>query len=147
MLADDGVDPVTVRAEISRLRRDLGTDVIESRPYRLTVELSSDVRDLREQIEGHGDLVPVIEAIGRGGLLVESNAPGITELFEELREDVRSRVIAEGQVAALRAWTSSVHGRDDLTAWRRLEHRLPVGHPDRALVGGRIRILDRRYGV
>ncbi|WP_267625649.1 helix-turn-helix domain-containing protein [Gordonia sputi] len=147
MLADDGVDPVTVRAEISRLRRDLGTDVIESRPYRLTVELSSDVRDLREQIEGYGDLVPVIEAIGRGGLLVESNAPGITELFEELREDVRSRVIAEGQVAALRAWTSSVHGRDDLTAWRRLEHRLPVGHPDRALVGGRIRILDRRYGV
>ncbi|KNA90198.1 GAF domain-containing protein [Gordonia sp. w5E2] len=147
MLADDGIDPVTVRAEISRLRRDLGTDVIESRPYRLTVELSSDVGDLREQISGHGDLVPVIEAIGRGGLLVESNAPGITELFEELREDVRSRVIAEGQVAALRAWTSSVHGRDDLAAWRRFEHRLPVGHPDRALVGGRIRILDRRYGL
>ncbi|MGV9481139.1 helix-turn-helix domain-containing protein [Gordonia aichiensis] len=147
MLADDGVDPVTVRAEISRLRRDLGNDVIESRPYRLTVELSSDVGDLREQIANHGDLVPVIEAIGRGGLLVESNAPGISEIFEELREDVRSRVIAEGQVAALRAWTSSVHGRDDLAAWRRLEHRLPVGHPDRALVGGRIRILDRRYGV
>ena len=78
---------------------------------------------------------------------MESNAPGITEIFEEIREDVRSRVIAEGQVPVLRAWTSSVHGRDDLVAWRRLEHRLPVGHPDRALVGGRIRLLDRRYGV
>lgn len=31
-LAGDGIDPVTVRAEISRLRRDLGNDVVTSRP-------------------------------------------------------------------------------------------------------------------
>lgn len=89
----------------------------------------------------------MIDELGRGGLLVESTAPGITEIFEVVREDVRSRVIAEGDVGALRTWTSSIHGRDDLVAWRRLEHRLPVGHPDRAVVGGRIRLLDKRYGV
>ncbi|MGW5523609.1 GAF domain-containing protein [Gordonia sp. NPDC003950] len=146
-LAGDGIDPVTVRAEISRLRRDLGTDVVSSRPYRLTVDMTSDIGDIRRRIADGGDLSAVVEALGRGGLLVESTAPGITEIFEEIREDVRSRVIADGEVGALRTWTSSTHGRDDLVAWRRLEHRLPVGHPDRAVVGGRIRLLDRRYGA
>ncbi|RPA06090.1 GAF domain-containing protein [Gordonia sp. OPL2] len=147
MLAEDGVDPVTVRAEISRLRRDLGTDVVESRPYRLTVALVSDVSEIRDRIAGGGDLSAVIDVLGRGGLLAESSAPGVAEMFEELREDLRSRIIAEGDVAALRKWTSSAHGRDDLAAWRRLEHRLPPGHPDRPVVGGRIRLLDKRYGV
>ncbi len=147
MLAEDGVDPVTVRAEISRLRRDLGTDVVESRPYRLTVALVSDVSEIRDRVAGGGDLSAVIEVLGRGGLLAESSAPGVAEMFEELREDLRSRIIAEGDVGALRKWTSSAHGRDDLAAWRRLEHRLPPGHPDRPVVGGRIRLLDKRYGV
>ncbi|AZG47291.1 Acetoin dehydrogenase operon transcriptional activator AcoR [Gordonia insulae] len=76
LLAEDGVDPVTVRAEISRLRRDLGTDVVESRPYRLTVDLVSDVSEIRERVAGGGDLSAVIDVLGRGGLLVESSAPG-----------------------------------------------------------------------
>ncbi|GAC69270.1 GAF domain-containing protein [Gordonia soli] len=147
MLAEDGVDPVTVRAEISRLRRDLGTEVVQSRPYRLTVEFDSDVDDLRTRIRTGADLGAVIADLGRGGLLAESSAPGIVEIFDEVREDIRSRVIADGDVGALRVWTSSTHGRDDLVAWRRLEHRLPVGHPDRAVVGGRIRLLDKRYGL
>lgn len=147
LLAEDGIDPVTVRAEISRLRRDLGTGVVQSRPYRLTVDLRSDVGDLRDRIAAGAGLAPVIEELGRGGLLVESTAPGVTDLFEEIREDLRSRLIAEADVAALRTWTSSVHGRDDLAAWRRLEHRLPVTDPDRAVVGGRIRLLDKRYGI
>ncbi|MFW0783424.1 GAF domain-containing protein [Gordonia sp. CPCC 206044] len=147
MLAEDGIDPVTVRAEISRLRRDLGNDVVDSRPYRLTIDLRSDVSDIRERVASGGELSSVIDELGRGGLLVESSAPGVRELFEEIREDVRSRIIAEGDVGALRKWTASVHGRDDLAAWRRLEHRLPAGHPDRAVAGGRIRLLDRRYGV
>ncbi|WP_279105985.1 GAF domain-containing protein [Gordonia paraffinivorans] len=146
-LAEDGLDPVSVRAEISRLRRDLGADVLASRPYRLTLEVSSDLQDIRTRIESGTDLASVVDEVGRGGLLAESTAPGIVEIFEELREDLRSRLIASGDVAALRKWTSSVHGRDDLVAWRRLEHRLPVGHPDRALAGGRIRLLDKRYGL
>ncbi|MEO9330191.1 GAF domain-containing protein [Gordonia aurantiaca] len=146
-LAEDGLDPVSVRAEISRLRRDLGADVLASRPYRLTLDVSSDLEDLRTRIESGTDLASVVDDLGRGGLLAESTAPGIVEIFEELREDLRSRLIASGDVAALRKWTSSVHGRDDLVAWRRLEHRLPVGHPDRPLAGGRIRLLDKRYGL
>ncbi|MEE3851679.1 GAF domain-containing protein [Gordonia sp. LSe1-13] len=147
LLAEDGIDPVTVRAEISRLRRDLGTDVVASRPYRLTAQMSSDVSELRKQVGAGSELTAAVDVLGRGGLLAESSAPGVVELFEEIREDLRSRIIADGDIAALRKWTSSAHGRDDLVAWRRLEHRLPSGHPDRAVVGGRIRLLDKRYGV
>ncbi|MET4168714.1 MULTISPECIES: GAF domain-containing protein [Gordonia] len=146
-LAEDGLDPVTVRAEISRLRRDLGADVVASRPYRLTLDITSDVDTLRSRIASGSDLASVVDDLGRGGLLAESSAPGIVDIFEELREDLRSRLFASGDVAALRRWTSSTHGRDDLAAWRRLEHRLPVGDPDRAVVGGRIRLLDKRYGA
>ncbi|OUC75655.1 GAF domain-containing protein [Gordonia lacunae] len=146
-LAEDGLDPVTVRAEISRLRRDLGADVVASRPYRLTLDITSDVDALRSRIASGSDLASAVDDLGRGGLLAESSAPGIVDIFEELREDLRSRLFASGDVAALRRWTSSTHGRDDLAAWRRLEHRLPVGDPDRAVVGGRIRLLDKRYGA
>ncbi|MCS3876671.1 transcriptional regulator [Gordonia amarae] len=147
MLAEDGLDPVTVRAEISRLRKDLGSTVVGSRPYRLTITVESDLGQIRGMIASGHDLVPAIEQLGRGGLLAESSAPGIVDILEELREDLRSRIIDSGDVAALRKWTTSVHGRDDLAAWRRLEHRLPAGHPDRAIAAGRIRLLDKRFGI
>ncbi|GAB19813.1 hypothetical protein GOEFS_095_00480 [Gordonia effusa NBRC 100432] len=143
-LAEDGVDSVTVRAEISRLRRDLGADIIASRPYRLGVDVESDWHSLRARARTGEGLASAITALGRGGLLADSLAPGIVDLFEELREDIRSRAIADQDVAALTRWTESVHGREDLEAWQALARRLGADHPDRALVTGRIRVLDRR---
>lgn len=145
MLSDEGLGAVTVRAEISRLRRDLG-DVVASRPYRLTVDLGSDLDDLRQSIAA-GDLSGSIRVLGRGGLLAESLAPGVVELFDELREDLRSRMFGTGDVAALSIWVASPHGRDDITAWNALAHRLPASHPQRAVAEGRVRLLDRRFGV
>lgn len=52
----------TVRAEVTRLRRRLGPDVVLSRPYRLHERVSTDLGD---------------EAVG---LLPESHAPGIVEV-------------------------------------------------------------------
>lgn len=147
MLAEDDLDPVTVRAEISRLRRDVGAKLIGSRPYQIAGAMGSDVADLRASIREGGDVRKAIAALGRGGLLTESTAPGIEELFTELREDLRSRVLAEAEVPGLRAWTECVHGRDDLAAWRMLAQRLPAADPQRALAAGRVRLLDRRFGV
>lgn len=143
-LAEDGVDAVTVRAEISRLRRDLGADIIASRPYRLGVDVESDWHKVQVQVRAGQPLSSAIDALGRGGLLADSIAPGIVDLFEELREDIRSRAISSRDVAALTRWTESVHGREDLEAWQALARRLGADHPDRALVTGRIRVLDRR---
>ncbi|MFT4086638.1 MAG: transcriptional regulator [Gordonia sp. (in: high G+C Gram-positive bacteria)] len=145
-LAEEPLDPVTVRAEISRLRRDLGRDAIASRPYRLLSPVSSDVGDLRKQLADGGGLAGAVTALGRGGVLAESTAPGIVELFEELREDLRSRILAENDVTALLRWTDSVHGRDDGAAWNRLAALLPTTDPQRAVAAGRARLVDRRYG-
>ncbi|MFT3660446.1 MAG: transcriptional regulator [Gordonia sp. (in: high G+C Gram-positive bacteria)] len=144
-LSDGELGAVTVRAEISRLRRDLG-DLIAARPYRLTVDVTSDVGDLRRLI-AQGSLVDAVSALGRGGLLAESKAPGVVELFEEIREDLRSRLLAGADANALAAWTSSPHGRDDLLAWQRLTAVLPPGDPQRTMAAGRTRLLDRRYGL
>ncbi|SIS21603.1 sigma-54-dependent transcriptional regulator family protein [Williamsia sterculiae] len=145
-LAENGVDPVTVRAEISRLRRDLPAGMLTSRPYRLVERIRCDVDGVRESI-GHGDVLAAVRELGSGGLLAVSVAPGVAEIFEELREDVRSAVLASADVGALRAWIESVHGRDDVAAWNRLGGLLPVGDPDRAMAAGRVRVLDRRLGI
>ncbi len=145
LLSDGELGAVTVRAEISRLRRDLG-DLIAARPYRLTVEATSDVAELGELI-AKGSLTEAIARLGRGGLLAESAAPGVVELFEEVREDLRSRLLAASDPDALTAWTASPHGRDDLLAWQRLTAVLPAGDPRRTISAGRARLLDRRFGL
>ena len=66
-----------------------------------------------------------IAALGRGGLLAESTAPGIVELFEELREDLRSRVLGSREISALAAWTESAE-------WRHLRQILLTGKRDAA---------------
>lgn len=145
MLSDEPLGAVTVRAEISRLRRDLG-DVVASRPYRLTFALGSDIDDVRRAV-AEGDLTEAIRTLGRGGVLAESTAPGIVELLDELREDIRSRMFMKGDLTALSAWVASPHGRDDITAWNALAQHLPASHPQRAVAAGRVRLLDRRFGV
>lgn len=144
LLSADDLGSVTVRAEISRLRRELG-DVIGARPYRLTAPLESDVGRVRDLVD-QGDLSSAIGALGGGGLLASSSAPGVTALFEELCVDIRSRVIAGADPAALSAWTSSPHGRDDTAAWQRLAAVLPPDSPQSAVAAGRVRLADRRYG-
>lgn len=143
-LSDDDLDAVSVRAEIFRLRRELG-DLIAARPYRLVDGFSCDVGTVRRLMDD-GDLTAAVTTLGSGGLLASSFAPGIGDLFEELREDLRSRVLAAGQPQALSAWTASPHGRDDPAAWQRLAAVLPAGHPSRAVAQGRMRLADRRLG-
>ncbi|MBJ7290528.1 GAF domain-containing protein [Williamsia sp.] len=145
-LSDDGVDAVTVRAEISRLRRDLGAHVLQSRPYRLEIPVVSDVDRITDRVR-HGDVAGAISALGRGGLLAESRAPGVVEVFEELLSDIRSAVIAGADRAALRSWTASVHGRDDAAAWRLLATLLGPDDPDRSRAVGRVQLLDQRFGI
>lgn len=145
LLSDDDLGAVTVRAEISRLRREVG-DVLASRPYRLIGDVTSDVTDVRDSI-ATGDLRTAVSTLGRGGLLADSLAPGISDAFDEVREDLRSAVFASRDVTALQAWASSPHGHDDFQAWTALHRSLPSGHPDAAIAAGRVRLLNRRFGI
>ncbi|MGZ8177671.1 GAF domain-containing protein [Williamsia sp. SKLECPSW1] len=143
-LSEDGVDAVTVRAEISRLRRDLGADAVLSRPYRLGVPITCDLAEVLERARG-GDVAAAIAAFGRGGLAADSRAPGVTAIFEEVLSDLRG--LAGTDVAGLRAWTSSVHGRDDSVAWHALAQRVPSDAVEAARARGRAALADRRLGV
>lgn len=74
--------PVTVRAEMSRLRTLLGPIELASRPYRLEAELQTDIQDVRDLLDA-GDL-GAAEAAYLGQVLPQSTAPGVVAVRDEL---------------------------------------------------------------
>src|SRR6202008_5151000 len=59
LLDDKDLDVVTIRAEMSRLRRVIGTEYIDSRPYRLLSPIASDVGDVFEALQAR-DVHPTL---------------------------------------------------------------------------------------
>src|SRR5690606_32918273 len=140
---------VTVRAEISRLRRVadavLGAPLLAgSRPYRLARPLRTDVGVVREHL-ARGDVRAALAAYGEC-LLRRSVAPGVEQLREELTEEVRSAVHACADVAALERWTTRAEGADDHGAWVRLGELAEPGSPLALRVRARLGVLERRVG-
>ena len=123
--------PVSVRAELSRLRRLLG-NALAADPYRLAGPVAADFLDVEQSIAAaHGSV-----ALERypGALLPRSEAPGITELRRGLDAGVRSAVIASGDDQLLKRWLESPAGRDDLPGLELLLRRRP-GDPALAILG------------
>lgn len=137
--------PVTVRAEVSRLRKAVGALLADGSPYRLAKPLRTDVADVRALIESGR----VAEAVGRyrGSVLPRSHAPGVTDLRERLEAQVRAGVMSCEDAAVVRTWTSAPHGRDDWEAWRRLARLSEQGSAMRHLAESRWRVLERRLAV
>jgi hypothetical protein len=69
-------NPITVRAEMSRLRRLLGP-LLATGPYRLEAELHSDFGDV-ERLLARGDAAAALGRY-RGPLLTASDVPAIVE--------------------------------------------------------------------
>jgi hypothetical protein len=72
LYADD-LSPVTVRAELSRLRRTLGPQLLDSRPYRVRTELDADFRTVTALLDA-GRVADALAAYA-GPLLPSSDAP------------------------------------------------------------------------
>jgi hypothetical protein len=87
------VAPATLKAEMSHLRHLLG-GAIESRPYRLAVEVTSDVAEALDALRC-GDLEGALRCY-RGQLLVTSESPLVTELRHHLDVALRTAVLARG---------------------------------------------------
>ncbi|MGB3770979.1 MAG: transcriptional regulator [Rhodococcus sp. (in: high G+C Gram-positive bacteria)] len=130
LLDEQELDSVTVRAEMSRLRKVFGADGLASRPYRLVAELSSDVEDVRVALD-RGDIDAALKLYS-GVVLPSSYAPGIEEIREELRVRVQAALMRSGDPVLLARWTASVHGREDAAAWTAYLHSL---EPSSALYG------------
>lgn len=137
-LSETALDPVTVRAEVSRLRAAVGADLRRSRPYRLDPSVRCDLVEVAADAAA-GRPHRAVRVLVSGCALAHSTAPGVIEIVS----DVGSAVLASADVATLEAWTSSAWGRHHDAAWRRLAAL--SDDPGAALrTQGRASIIDRR---
>lgn len=146
MLLDESeLDPVTVRAEMSRVRKMLGANGLGSRPYRLLLDLDTDVAEVRRAL-ARGDTSAALRAYP-GPILPRSLAPGIDELRAELRGRLRAALLTAGDRRLLARWTGSVDGRDDIAAWAAYLSSLDRRSSMYAQVEAQLRLLDRKLGI
>lgn len=121
-LSDDDQAMVTIRAELSRLRAQLGPVPLESRPYRLP-RLTSDIEDLRADLRD-GRLRAAV-ARYRGPVLPASRAPGVERIRDDLHRQLRGRLLAGNDPDALLAFADTAYGREDFDVWSRVLAVLP----------------------
>jgi hypothetical protein len=145
LYGDDRLHPVTLRAELSRLRRALGPEVLDSRPYRLRGTVHGDFRTVIDLLDA-GDPAGALGAYP-GALLPGSDAPGVTRLRRLIDGQLRAAVLTRADPALLAAWTATPSGADDLTAWQALARALPPGAPRRPLALARVRQLSTEYDL
>jgi hypothetical protein len=144
-LSDEEQAPVTVRAELSRLRSVLGPLTLASRPYRLESAVETDVAGVRADL-ADGRLRRAV-ARYRGPLLPASEAPAVRRLRDELHLHVRSRLLASDDADALLSFADTAHGRDDLEVWERVLSILPPSSPRHAQVLAHVGMLDAELGA
>ncbi|MFI8103260.1 GAF domain-containing protein [Streptomyces sp. NPDC086023] len=140
---DETVSPVTLRAEMSRLRALLGPGVLLSRPYRLASPVTTDHAYVAEQL-ALGAVSAALSAYA-GPLLPSSTAPEIARLRRRLADRLRAALVARGDAGLLGDWAYSPWGEGDLEVWRALAHALPADRRGPALA--RARALDAELGT
>ena len=127
-------NPVSVRAEIHRLRTQLGTSVIVTKPYRLGAEVDADFLNLRGPLRERK--VRHTVALWRGPLLPRSLAPGVCAEREAVHAQLRNLVIERGDsdtlwvfarmtpdLAVLEALLRSLPAADSRRDWAESERR------------------------
>jgi hypothetical protein len=138
LLGDFG-KPVTIRAEISRLRRLIGSR-LTAQPYRLAGPVTADFLEV-ESLTREGRLEEALDRYA-GDFLPTSDVPALTEVRRRLEMLLRSAVLASGDAAVLERWLDSSSGRDDEQACRALLALTTPGDRRRALAVSRLtRIL------
>ncbi|WP_163765151.1 helix-turn-helix domain-containing protein [Mycolicibacterium parafortuitum] len=147
LLDEKDLDVVTVRAEMSRLRKVIGADHLGSRPYRLRTPITSDLGEVFAAL----DAADVDTALNRypGPLLTQSVSPAIARLRTQLSVTLRAAVLAEsaqGRADLLRRWLELPEGRDDRDGWQALRDSAGVTALARAQARGHLAGLDHELG-
>ncbi|MHA3023471.1 GAF domain-containing protein [Mycobacterium sp. BMJ-28] len=147
LLDDKDLDVVTVRAEMSRLRKVIGAEHLESRPYRLLVPITTDIGEVFDALD-LGDVESALTAY-HGPLLPQSVSPSIARLRMQLSASMRGAVLAEcsrGDLSPLRRWLDTPEGRDDREGWEALQKSASIGPVVRAQARGHLAGLDYELG-
>ncbi|MFG2287422.1 GAF domain-containing protein [Streptomyces sp. NPDC048595] len=136
--------PVTLRAELSRLRQLVGA-LLHSRPYRLSRPVETDLGTVEEQLAAADPR----SALGAypGPLLPLSEAPGVRRLRDALADRMRCALLAAGDAELLREWSRTPWGEDDLEIFEALVGALPERSPARAVPRAAADRLRAAYGL
>lgn len=132
---------VTVRAEMSRLRKLLGS-LLAANPYRLVADVRADFHDVERLLEhGHIDM-----AVGRyvGRLLPSSEVPAIVAARRQLDRAVRTSVQATDDIELLWRFLQTDPGRDDRDVYEHLLRLMDEADPRREIVVCRLSELLRK---
>ncbi|MFJ9407494.1 GAF domain-containing protein [Streptomyces sp. NPDC101393] len=136
--------PVTLRAELSRLRRLVGP-LLGSRPYRLARPVETDLAAVEEELTAD-DLTAALGTY-RGPLLPQSEAPGVRRLRTALEDRLRRALLCARNPDHLRHWSRTPWGEDDLEVWEALVDALPPHSPARAAPTATAARLRTAYGL
>ncbi|WP_415953106.1 GAF domain-containing protein [Streptomyces sp. KLOTTS4A1] len=115
---EECMSPVTLRAELSRLRSVLGPELLRSRPYRLAAPVEADFLLVERRLAAGA----VSGAMGAydGPLLPASGAPEIVRLRERLDRGLRAALVERADPQLLTDWVRSPWGGEDLDIWQAL---------------------------
>lgn len=127
LYGDEG-NPVTVRAEIHRLRAQLG-DVVRAKPYRLDCDVDADFLTVRRLL-GAGNVAGAVR-LYPGPLLPRSESAAIQSERNDLAAQLRRQLLHRGDIDDL--WAYAQTGEDDLEILGRLADALPPGDPRRVV--------------
>lgn len=145
LLYEDDVTTSTLRAELNRLRSLLGEDLLASRPYRLTAEVTGDWLAVEAHLAAGS--VGAAMRVYRGPLLPGSTAPGVQRLRHSIEGQIRRALLARREPDLMSTWTRSAWGADDYEVWVAQLDCLGPSSPLRPLVAGQIARLDRELGA
>ena len=136
--------PTTVRGEMSRLKRLLGS-AVGAEPYRFAVPVDSDLATVWQLLEeGRAE-----EAVSHypGPMLPRSDAPGVVELRTELEGWMRRSVMTTDDVEPLWSWLHTPSGEDDAAAWRRFLAAVPYEDGRRGQAATRLERLREAFAT
>lgn len=136
---------VTVRAEVSRLRKAWPMLIAPSRPYRLLARLQTDAADVAECLQRGAHRRA--QDLYLGPLLPRSEAPGIVEHRNHLHGWLRQALLRHASADVLMRYARSAAGRDDVELWQACLQRLPYGSHRRAEVTAAVQSLHDTLGA
>ncbi len=144
LYGEDG-NPTTARAEVHRLRAQLGEQVLQTKPYRLRADIDADFLTAPAALrDGHTQAA--LSAF-QAPLLARSEAPAIRaerdEFVAALRRALLDRRATRDRrgVEALWDYSQSEPGRDDLEVFERLTAELPARDPRHPVAAARLAFL------
>ena len=133
LYGDSSVTTSTLKAEVSHLRSALRGQ-LSSRPYRLTLPVTTDIEEVQRQLR-RGDVRAAVRAYG-GDLLPGTDSPSLVQTGEYLAVSVREALLAHPDPDAVLRYSELAPY--DTAVVEACLAALPVHHPVAPLLKGRL---------